>query len=304
MNTDASLLADDSLESSEPSLASDIESDYRKVNGVQLHVVTAGDPDNPLVVLLHGFPDFWYGWRDQLASLVDAGYRVVVPDQRGYNLSDAPGSLGAYRMSTLSADVCALIDSEGRESAHVVGHDWGAGVAWDLALRHPSVLDRLGIVNGPHPTVFRKTVQSNRRQFVKSRYMLYFQLPRVPEWILARNDGARLATALEESANPGTFDEETLRRYRMSWRHNGVGPMLDWYRAALRRPDEPPRETVPQPTVLCWGAKDKALVSSMARGSIDYCEDGRLKMFPDGSHWVHREREAVTDALLEHLSGE
>ncbi|GKZ16175.1 alpha/beta hydrolase [Haladaptatus sp. T7] len=288
--TDASLLDDDR-----------VESDYRTVNGVRLHVVTAGDPDAPLVVLLHGHPDFWYGWRDQIIPLVETGFRVVVPDQRGCNLSDAPDGIDAYRQSELSADVCELIHSEGRESAHVVGHDFGGFVAWNVALREPSIVDHLGIFNVPHPTVYRTVLRSSPQQIVRSWYVWFYQVPTLPEWLLSRNDMDNMVDSLEITSNPGTFDEETIDRYRAAWRHTGVGPRVNWYRG-FRRSERPPRDTVTQPTLICWGEDDIALLPSMAEQSADYCENGRLRMFPDTSHWVHHEREEVTEALLRHLS--
>ncbi|WP_423746324.1 alpha/beta hydrolase (plasmid) [Haladaptatus sp. SPP-AMP-3] len=288
--TDASLLDDDR-----------VESDYRTVNGVRLHVATAGDPDAPLVVLLHGHPDFWYGWRDQIIPLVETGFRVVVPDQRGCNLSDAPDGIDAYRQLELSADVRELIHSEGRESAHVVGHDFGGFVAWNVALRRPSIVDHLGIFNVPHPTVYRTVLRSSPQQVVRSWYVWFYQVPTLPEWLLSRNDMDNMVASLEITSNPGTFDEETIDRYRAAWRHTGVGPRVNWYRG-FRRSESPPRDTVTQPTLICWGEDDIALLPSMAEQSADYCENGRLRMFPKTSHWVHHEREEVTEALLRHLS--
>ncbi|WP_435153718.1 alpha/beta fold hydrolase [Haladaptatus sp. DFWS20] len=289
-NTDASLLADHRVEST-----------YRDVNGVQLHVVAAGEPDAPLVVLLHGHPDFWYGWRDQIISLVEAGFRVVVPDQRGSNLSEAPDGIDAYRQSELSADVCELIHSEGRESAHVVGHDFGGFVAWNVALREPSIIDHLAILNVPHPTVYRNVLRSSPQQIVRSWYVWFYQLPKLPEWMLSRNDMDNMVASLEITSNTGTFDEETIHRYQAAWRHTGVGSRINWHRG-FRRSERPPRDTVTQPTLICWGEDDIALVPSMAKKSVDYCENGQLRMFPDTSQWVHHEREEVTEALLRHLS--
>ncbi|MFC4407233.1 alpha/beta fold hydrolase [Haloarchaeobius iranensis] len=290
-DTDASLLPEYGLEST-----------YRAVNGVELHVVTAGDPDAPLVVLLHGHPDFWYGWRDQIGALVDAGFRVLVPDQRGCNLSEAPDGVDAYRQSELVADVVDLVHSEGRESAHVVGHDFGGFVAWNVALRRPSVVDRLGIANVPHPTVYRDTLRSSPQQLARSWYVWFYQLPRLPEWLLRRNGMANMVDSLEITSNPDTFDEATIDRYRAAWEHTGIGPRIDWYRG-FRRSEQPPNTTVTQPTLVCWGEDDIALVTSMAEESIDRCEDAQLRRFPDASHWVHHEREGVTDALVRHLSG-
>jgi pimeloyl-ACP methyl ester carboxylesterase len=289
-NTDASLLA-----------ANGVESTYRAVNDVQLHVVAAGDPDAPLVVLLHGHPDFWYGWRDQIRPLVAAGFRVVVPDQRGCNLSEAPDGIDAYRQSELVADVCELIHSEGRESAHVVGHDFGGFVAWNLALRHPSLVDRLGICNVPHPTVYRDTLLSSPQQILRSWYVWFYQVPKFPEWLLGRNDMANMADSLTITSHSGTFDEETIARYKAAWQHTGIEPRIHWYRG-FRRSDSPSRTTVTQPTLICWGEDDIALLPSMARQSVDYCDTGQLRTFPDASHWVHHEREEVTQALLRHLS--
>ena len=288
--TDASLLPDHGVEST-----------YRDVNDVQLHVVAAGDHDAPLVVLLHGHPDFWYGWRAQLVSLVEAGFRVIVPDQRGSNLSEAPDGIDSYRQSELSADVCELIHSEGRESAHVVGHDFGGFVAWNVALREPSIVDRLGILNVPHPTVYRNVVRSSPEQLVRSWYVWFYQLPKLPEWMLSRNNMDNMVDSLKITSNPGTFDEQTIQHYQAAWRHTGVGPRINWYRGFWRS-ETPPRQTVTQPALICWGEDDIALVPSMAEESVDYCENGQLRMFSDASHWVHHERKEVTEALLHHLA--
>ncbi|WP_136688068.1 alpha/beta fold hydrolase [Halorhabdus amylolytica] len=290
IKTDASLLAHH-----------DVESTYRDINDVQLHVVAAGNADAPLVILLHGHPDFWYGWRDQIPALVDAGFRVVVPDQRGCNLSDAPAGIDAYRQSTLSVDVCELIESEGRESAHIVGHDFGGFVAWNVALRHPSMVDRLGICNVPHPTVYRETLRSSPQQIARSWYVWFYQVPKLPEWLLGRNDMDNMVDSLEITSNPGTFDDETIARYKAAWQHTGIEPRINWYRG-FRGSKRPSRSTVPQPTLICWGEDDIALVPSMAEKSVNYCGNGQLQMFPDTSHWVHHEREEVTEALRNHLS--
>jgi pimeloyl-ACP methyl ester carboxylesterase len=274
-------------------------------DGVRLHTVTAGDPDDPPVVLLHGFPDFWYGWREQIPELVDAGYYVLAPDQRGYNRSDAPESVRSYRVDRLSADVADVIRSTGRESAHVVGHDWGAGVAWDLALRRPQLVDRLGILNVPHPSVFVETLRRRPRQLLRSWYMFALQLPRLPEWWLARDDCAALLTALETTSHEGAFSPDDLERYRAAHRHDGaVRGMINWYRAAARYGLSPPREEVPVPTVILWGEADDALLPEMAPASLDRCPDGRLELFPDASHWVHLEAtDRVTAEIVAHLDG-
>lgn len=278
------------------------ESTFREVNGVRLHVVAAGDPDDPLVVFLHGFPEFWYEWREYVDPFVDAGYRVLVPDQRGYNRSDRPDGIDHYRIGELSGDVVGLVESANRESAHVVGHDWGAAVAWDVSLRHPDAVDRLGIVNVPHPTVFEETLTSSLRQLRKSWYMFFFQVPRVPEWVQRRGNFRRLVEAFQ-TAEEGTFTEEDVERYRGAWRREGaLTGMINWYRALFRAGEDPPRERVEAPTLVVWGEGDKFLLPGMAAESVEYCEDGRLERFPDASHWVpHERREQVTDLLVDHV---
>lgn len=280
-----------------------VESTFRDVNGITLHVVAAGDPEDPLVVLLHGFPEFWYGWRQYVQPLVAAGYRVLVPDQRGYNRSDKPDGVRSYRITALSRDVVELIESAGRESAHVVGHDWGAAVAWDLALRHPDDVDRLGILNVPHPTVFEATLKSNLRQLRKSWYMFYFQLPRVPEWFSARDDFRFWVRAMQGGSNPGTFSDRDLDRYRRAWSRDGAPTaMINWYRALFRQRVDPPTERVEAPTLVLWGENDQALVPEMAPKSVEYCEQGRLERFPDATHWINHEYpDRVVERILEHL---
>ncbi|WP_049923302.1 alpha/beta fold hydrolase [Halopiger djelfimassiliensis] len=292
--TDASLLS-----------TVDAASTVRTVNGIRLHAVVAGDEDAPLVVLLHGFPEFWYAWRYQIEPLVEAGYRVLVPDQRGYNLSDKPGSVRAYRQRYCSRDIVDLIATEGRSSAHVVGHDWGGAVAWDLALRYPDAVDRLAISNAPHPTAYVEQLRSDPDQLRRSGYAYFFQLPRLPEWCL-RFDGFRLLEwMLRESSAPGTFTDEELQRYRAAWRRDGsLSAMLDWYRASARYPPSTARNRVDPPTLLVWGKADAALVPELATRSRAFCEQGRLEMLSETTHWVPHERpERTTELLLEHLAG-
>lgn len=279
------------------------ESVYREVNGVQLHTVAAGDENDPLVVLLHGYPEFWYSWRDHIQPLAEAGYRVLVPDQRGYNRSEKPQDVASYRVGELAADVAELIGATGRDSAHVIGHDWGGAVAWNVALRHPARVDRLGIINLPHPTVFQDTLTSSLQQLRRSSYMFYYQLPKLPEWSVARN-GYRALEEMLRTARSGTFTEEDFDRYRAAWRREGaVSGMLNWYRALFRHTEDPPREAVDAPTLVLWGDGDPYLMPEMAADSLEYCTDGRLERFEDATHWVHHEYPGpVVDHLLDHLA--
>ncbi|QCS42819.1 alpha/beta fold hydrolase [Natrinema versiforme] len=282
----------------------DAESTVRTADGVELHAVVAGDEADPLVVLLHGFPEFWYGWRAQIAPLVEAGYRVLVPDQRGYNLSEKPNGVRAYRTRELSADIADLIATEGRETAHVVGHDWGGMVAWDLARRYPETVDRLAVVNAPHPTAYRRQLRSNPEQLRRSWYAMGFQLPRLPELACRYDDYRLLERALRGTAAPGTFSDADLDRYRRAWDRDGaLTGMLNWYRAAARHPSSPPTERVDAPTLVVWGEDDAALVPELAIDSTGFCRESRLELLPETSHWVpHEAAENVTALLREHLA--
>jgi len=285
-----------------PDVAS-AERSFREVNGVTLHVAAAGAPGDPLVVFLHGFPEFWYEWHEYIAPFVEAGYRVLIPDQRGYNRSDKPIGTRSYRISELSRDVVELIESEGRDSAHVVAHDWGGGVAWDLSLRHPDRLDRLGIVNSPHPSVFRETLRSSPRQLLRSWYVLLFQLPAIPEWVASIDDYEPLVSSMRDQTGEGTFAGTDFDRYRTAWAAEGaLTGMINWYRAAARHSESPPRERVEAPTQIVWGEDDEALVPEMAPLSLDYCADSDLERFPGASHWVlHEYPDLVADIVLDHL---
>ena len=282
----------------------DLEHDTVDVNGVSLHVVRSGPADGPLVVLLHGFPEFWYGWRGQIDPLAEAGYRVVVLDQRGYNRSDKPNRLAAYNLDRLVDDVVTLIEESGQEQATVVGHDWGAAVAWWLASTRPAPVERLVTINVPHPVIFRRFLTRDPRQLLRSWYMYYFQIPKLPEWGFSRNDFALGVRALRQTSRPGAFPDADLDRYREAWSQPGaVKAMIDWYRALFRTtPERSVVLPIEIPTLLIWGANDTALRQAMAEPSIDLCTDGHLTVIEDATHWVHHEAaDRVNDLLLDFL---
>ena len=284
-----------------------VDADARMVatDDVRLHVVTAGPEDGPLAILLHGFPEFWYGFRRQIRPLVEAGYRVWVPDQRGYNLSEKPVGVGAYGLDTLADDAVGLLRAAGRESAVVVGHDWGAAVGWWMATTRPAVVDRLVAINVPHPAVFRRTVSRDPRQLLRSWYMLFFQLPALPEAVFRARDFRAGTAMLRGSSRSGTFTDDDLERYREAWSRPGaVTGMLNWYRALRRAPADPPEGArVRPPTLLVWGTGDVALRRTMAPASVELCDDGRLEFVEGASHWVqHEEPDRVNDLLLDFLA--
>lgn len=277
---------------------------YIETNGIRLHVLQDGPADGQLVLLLHGFPDFSQGWIEQIRHLSAAGYRVWAPDQRGYNLSDKPPRVASYSLDELAADVVGLIDAAGERSAFVVAHDWGAAVAWWLASRHPDRISKLVVMNVPHPKVMSRHMRTFE-QLKKSWYMLFFQIPWLPERLLRARDWAAASLALTATSRRGTFSESDLAAYRQAWAQpNAMRSMINWYRAILRKPPDlstDPRITVP--TLLIWGARDTALGQEMAQPSIDLCDDGRLVVFDRATHWVHHEEpEAVNHLITEFLA--
>jgi pimeloyl-ACP methyl ester carboxylesterase len=278
------------------------ESRFVDVGDVRLHTVQAGPEDGPPVVLLHGFPEFWYGWHEHVRPLATAGHRVVVPDQRGYNRSDKPPGTGAYRVDRLAGDVLGLVDALGFEDAAVVGHDWGGIVGWWLAIHHPERVRRFCAVNAPHPAVARETIRRSWTQRRKSWYAGFFQVPALPEAALRAGNFRLLTRALRRTSQPGTFTDADLAQYREAWgRPGALGAMLNWYRAAADGPDPRPDPVEPE-TLVLWGARDHFLVRSMAERSAERCVDGRTRTLWDLTHWLHHEEPVrVADALVEFL---
>ncbi|WP_019987827.1 alpha/beta fold hydrolase [Rudanella lutea] len=278
-----------------------LEHHYVQTNGIRLHVVQAGPAAGPLIVLLHGFPEFWYGWQHQILPLAEAGFRVWVPDGRGYNLSDKPANTAAYNLDELAADVVGLIDAAGKEKAIVVGHDWGAAVAWWVAATYPERVDRLVTVNVPHPAVMKQFTRRQPRQMLRSWYIGFFQLPVLPEVLSRLGNWSALVRTLQSSSRPGTFSTDDLKLYRAAWSQPGaIRAMINWYRALARHPPRRrAQRRITVPTLLIWGAQDRFLMREMAQPSIDLCEQGRVVYFETATHWVqHEEAEAVTNLII------
>jgi epoxide hydrolase 4 len=271
-------------------------------NGINLHVVLAGPKDSIPVILLHGFPEFWRGWLKQIEPLANASYRVIVPDQRGYNLSDKPKGVKSYRMDMLVSDILGLIDAPGYQKVNLIGHDWGAAVAWEVAIRHPERLCKLGILNAPHPAVMRNFLRrGDPEQLRRSWYIFAFQIPWLPEYFLRKNDYRNMVRSVRGSSKIHTFTSEDIEKYKEAWSQPGaMTGMINWYRAAARYwRKSKGNQIVKVPTLILWGMKDVALSHRMARLSLDYCDDGKLVIFEDATHWVQRdEAYAVTKYLL------
>lgn len=286
---------------------------YIETNNVMLHVVLAGPEDGEPIFLLHGFPEFWYGWRQQIDFLAQEGYRVIVPDQRGYNLSDKPKGISAYNITKLATDIDQLAETLGYEKINLVGHDWGAAVSWWLATIYPQRLKKLVILNVPYPSILRDHLMSGKwEQLLKSWYIFAFQLPLLPEAMASIADYEAFANILRSTSKEGSFTEEDIARYKRAWAQPGaLTGMLNWYRAMIRQnadrvpaalAGEQPRnksKRITTPTLMLWGEKDVALTKDLAQPSIDLCENGELIFFPNATHWVqHDEAEAVNRHIL------
>jgi pimeloyl-ACP methyl ester carboxylesterase len=272
---------------------------------VRLHAVAEGPKDGPVVLLLHGFPEFWYGWRKQIEPLTAAGFRVIVPDQRGYNLSSKPSGIAAYSLTELVSDVIAIADQLGQERIYLAGHDWGAAVAWSAALLHPQRVAKLVVLNVPHPSVMRKFISTRPRQLLRSWYMLFFQLPWLPEAFFSAFDFRMGARALFRSSRPRTFSGEDLAQYRAAWSQpRAITSMINWYRALFRTRVKFPDRTVRVPTRILWGERDAFLLAEMAHESLRYCTNAELFTFANATHWLqHEEPARVSELLIDFFRG-
>lgn len=277
-------------------------------NGVRFHLVEAGFAGDrrPLVLLLHGFPEFWYGWRAQLPALA-ARFRVVAPDLRGYNLSSKPAA--GYDYATLADDVSALVRALGAERAHLVGHDWGGVIAWAAATLRPEVVDRLAILNAPHPAAFLRVLEEVPTQWLRSWYVALFQPPGLAEWLLTRRHALPVAEMLRRSARePAAFSTDDLAAYRRAaLRPGALAAALAYYRTLRSTsPDEVRTRfgTIGAPTLLIWGLLDLALSPALTEGLGAWVPDLRVERIAEASHWVqHEQPERVNRLLLAHLGG-
>lgn len=282
---------------------------YADLSEARLHYVEAGPVDGPIVVLLHGFPDFWYSWRHQIPALAAAGLRVIAPDMRGYNLSSKPAEVSAYEPRRVAADIRDLIRERGASKACVAGHDWGAAIAWVLAMAHPEVVERLAILNVPHPRLMLEALRRPGRQIAKSWYMFFFQLPWLPEQAVRVDDWRAFRYGFEHDARAGAFTPEDIDRYREAWSQPGaITATMNYYRASMRRPPGRGRHEltpISAPTLVIWGERDRYLSSSLAepdRTDVPGLE--RVVRIPEASHWVqHDEPDRVSELLIAHFKG-
>ena len=280
------------------------EEHFIDTNGIRLHTIVAGPENGKPVVLLHGFPEFWYGWRHQIEPLAKAGYRVIVPDQRGYNLSEKPNGVKQYHIDLLAQDIVGLLDSLGYHEVDLVGHDWGGVVAWQVATDYPERLSHLVILDAPHQNSMQRALLHHPSQLVRSWYIYMFQLPWFAEHIFFSpfaNQGMR-------KAKPGSFTAEDMARYRQAWAQPGaVHATINWYRAAFRsilRPAVGTGAPIQVPTLILWGEADWALSPWLARDSAAHCTQSTLRFFPGVGHWLqHDQPQEVNRAILDFLMG-
>ena len=288
------------------SLETDIKFDYAQLSDVKLHYATAGDGED-LVILLHGFPEFWYSWRHQIPALAEFT-RVVAPDLRGYNLSDKPSETSEYEIEKLVGDVIGLIDHFGCEKAALVGHDWGAAITWATAARFPDRVSKIACLQVPPPQIWKRN--QTRKQLLASWYMFFFQMPKIPEWRMRKDDFALLASRLKTTtASRGVFTDEDIERYKESWHRRGaLTGALNYYRAnvlkrILGKPDPSSQDKIKVPTLFIYGEQDHAILPETVEGVGDAIHADYTEIrIPEAAHWVQLEaKEKVTEALKEFL---
>jgi len=279
----------------------DLRERYIETNGIKLHVMEAGPADGPMMLFLHGFPEFWYAWRKQIGYFAERGYLVVVPDQRGYNLSDKPKGIAAYKIDELAKDIVGLIDAYGREKILLVGHDWGASVSWWVSLKYPERISKMVILNVPHPKVMARQMFSNPDQMQKSWYIFYFQLPGAVEKLAQATNYQWVLNLITSNAHPGAFTPEDLEKYRTAFAQPGAfSAMVNWYRASVQTQQEQPKSfDVDVPLLFMWGEEDIAMLAQMADESMPYCKNGKLIKMPGVSHWIQHEEADKVNGLIE-----
>ena len=269
--------------------------------------IAAGTPGAPLVLLLHGFAESMHCWRAQVACLGDMGYRAIAPSQRGYSPGARPDprEFSHYLIDRLMDDAMAIVAAAGYGSVrfHLVGHDWGGLVAWWTASRYPERVAKLAILNAPHPSVAGSYIRRHPSQILKSLYVGFFQVPRLPEAMLSADNHLSLKDALLRTSRPGTFSEQDIAPYEHAWSQPGaLTAMLNWYRALPFKPDMNDPGISP-PTLVIWGARDRFLEKGLAEASLALCRSGDVVWIDDATHWVqHEEPERVNAALVGFLN--
>jgi pimeloyl-ACP methyl ester carboxylesterase len=272
---------------------------YAIVNGIRMHYVEQGT--GRLVVLLHGFPEFWYSWRKQIPALAAAGFRVVAPDQRGYNLTEKPRGVSSYDRGKLTADVAALICHLGESEAVIVGHDWGGGVAWAFAMDYPEMTRRLIVLNCPHPAAMVRGLRT-ARQLLRSWYIFFFQIPYLPEAGFRFRSYRAIDQAFRGGAiRKDTFSDDDIRAYKEAAAQPGaLTAAINWYRAAFRGGLRwtRPMPDITAPTLVIWAEADRALGKELTYGMDRWVQNLTIKYVPKTSHWVQQEQPELVNRYI------
>jgi pimeloyl-ACP methyl ester carboxylesterase len=290
--------------------ASMIKHEYAEVNGVRLHYATAGK--GKLIMFVHGFPEFWYEWKNQLAEF-GQDYMAVAPDMRGYNLSSKPAEVDQYQVKYMIEDLRALAEKLGHKKFILVAHDWGGAIAWAFALTHPDYVEKLVIINAPHPGVFARELRDNPAQQKASGYMLMFRSPQAEQTLSANNYALLVNIVLGEGLKTGAFTEEDKKAYLEAWSQPGaLTGGLNYYRAARIGPPSgegdkegtsfavnAPSLVVKVPTLVIWGEKDVALLVGNLDGLDKFVPNLTIKRIPEGTHWVIHEKPALVNGYIQ-----
>ncbi len=290
-----------------------MQHEYATVNGMKLHYVRAGQGD--LVLFMHGFPEFWYAWKDQLVDL-GRDYLAVAPDLRGFGLSEKPPAVDDYRAANVIEDIRALANSlNGGRPFVLVGHDWGGAIAWGFAIRYPELLKKLIIINAPHPIVFARELRENQAQQRASGYMLFFRSPQA-EATLSANDYAPIISLFNGLKAKGKFSALDEAAYREAYRQPGaLTGGLNYYRASRVGPPGPNSQdtmvtgtsmgdfSVKVPTMVIWGEKDDALLTGNLVGLDAFVPDLTIRRIAEGTHWVvHEYPEEISRLIREFMA--
>ena len=293
-----------------------LKHEYADVNGVRLHYATAGK--GKLIMFVHGFPEFWYEWKNQLAEF-GRTHQAVAPDMRGYNLSSKPAEVEQYQVKYMVEDLRQLAEKLGHKKFTLVAHDWGGAIAWAFAIAHPDYLEKLVIINAPHPGVFQRELRDNPAQQKASQYMLMFRSPQAEQTLSANNYAALVQVVLGEGLKAGHFTEEDKKAYIEAWSQPGaLTGGLNYYRAARVGPPAAGSEakgdlasgmTLPSlevkvPTLVIWGEKDTALLTGNLEGLDKFVPNLTIKRIPEGTHWViHEKPELVNSYIRDFIKG-
>ncbi|MBN3894440.1 MAG: alpha/beta hydrolase [Nostoc sp. NOS(2021)] len=275
--------------------------DYITTNGVKLHYVTQGE--GPLMLMLHGFPEFWYSWRHQIPEFAQ-DFKVVALDLRGYNESDKPNEQSAYVMDEFIKDVEGVIKALGYQKCILVGHDWGGAIAWSFAYTHPKMLERLIILNLPHPAKFSQGLRTPQ-QLLRSYYVFVFQLPWIPELLLQSSDYQAIETIFKGTAvNKSAFTKADIDAYKDAAAKRGaLTAMLNYYRNIFQQRMLNSNWGVLEVlTLMIWGENDTALGKELTYDTAAYVRDFQIKYIPNCGHWVQQEQpELVNHYIREFL---